>query len=56
MSEHPVERALRLREAIATVALSHAGTCRCDVCEASRGNHAALMRVVLAHEEGRDPG
>jgi hypothetical protein len=36
----------RAREAAATVALSHQGSCRCVVCEAARGDEDALLEVV----------
>ncbi len=46
-------RILEVRGAIASVALSHPGACRCDVCKASRGDNDALARVMVEMEERR---
>ena len=44
-----VEGMLRLqlaREAIASISLSHPGSCTCDVCRAAQGDSDALVRVL----------
>lgn len=37
-----------LRGAVASVSLSHATGCSCDICKAGRGDEAALVRVQEA--------
>lgn len=39
-------RLAQLREAVASVALSHPDACACDVCRASQGDDGALARVM----------
>jgi hypothetical protein len=39
-------RAMRWREAIASVALSHGPNCTCDVCKASMGDEDAFTRIA----------
>ena len=39
-------RLMQMREAVASVALSHPADCACDVCKASQGDDAALARVI----------
>lgn len=41
-------RQMQMREAVASVALSHPRSCVCDVCKASQGDDAALARVLMA--------
>lgn len=43
-------RQLQFREAIASVSLSHADNCACDICKAAQGDEAALIRLM----EGSD--
>lgn len=39
---------LLVREAIASVALEHAGDCVCVVCRADDGNREALVELLTA--------
>jgi hypothetical protein len=40
---------LMLREAIASVALSHDEGCECDTCKAATGDKEAWQRIVAQH-------
>jgi hypothetical protein len=40
-----------LREALASVALSHDQDCGCGTCKAAGGDHEALMRIVIAMDD-----
>lgn len=39
-------RLMQMREAIASVSLSHPESCVCDVCKAAQGDDDALARVL----------
>ena len=46
---HALRRILelqQLREAIASVSLSHEAGCDCDTCKAAKGNEQAFARLV----------
>jgi hypothetical protein len=36
---------MQMREAVASVSLSHPESCTCDVCKAGRGDEEAMLRV-----------
>jgi hypothetical protein len=44
-------RLFTAREAIASIAASHAEDCGCDVCRADAGDREALARVLVAMED-----
>lgn len=50
MSANPamrmLARQLRMRESIASVALSHPEDCTCDICKAASGDEQAFNRVA----------
>jgi hypothetical protein len=50
----PGAQILAIREAIATVALSHADDCTCDVCRAAHGDDKALAKVIDSVEKSRE--
>lgn len=47
-------RRFTLREAVASVSLSHPETCDCDTCKAGRGDEVAMRRVL--QQFGEPPG
>jgi hypothetical protein len=48
-------KAQALRDAVASVALSHAESCTCEVCRAAHGDEEAFARLLARRylEEGR---
>jgi hypothetical protein len=49
-ADHAMFRLLWMREAIASVSLSHPPGCDCDTCKAAQGDEEAFVRVVEAVE------
>jgi len=54
MSLDGVVGMVQLREAIASVALSHEADCSCTVCRAAAGDSDALVRMLLRQSEEGD--
>jgi hypothetical protein len=40
-------RLMQMREAVASVSLSHDPACTCDMCKAAKGDDLALARLLL---------